>query len=271
MRQCSIFYLSISARNAHEMLMPIMKFSEMFWRNMPNQMYNKNNYNHFCSLVDNAWAFMLRTQYHQQRYSSRILVHWPNHGGGIANRYQAVHEHTTSPHTAATFKNETENRNRRVRLRQSLHSWWHRLLHNLGRWSVRWEWRPWTCIGLKSKTFTDSKNTPVLHKEYLLIGLWVPGLQIAMCVKWRSNALLLLTSILTCLKTTHITINFHVMIVVHLLSPGFSGRAAFHQNWIRLCIVYHEVIYPVSQWGTTAGYYCCWLAAAWPFVWIISC
>ncbi|KAG0608087.1 hypothetical protein M758_8G076800 [Ceratodon purpureus] len=66
--------------------------------------------------------FLEAWQYHQQRYSSRILVHWPNHGGGIANRYQAVHEHTTSPHTAATFKNETENRNRRVRLRQSLHS-----------------------------------------------------------------------------------------------------------------------------------------------------
>lgn len=35
-------------------------------------------------------------------------------------------------------------------------------------------------VELKSKTFVYSRTTPVLHKEYLLIGLWVSGLQIAL-------------------------------------------------------------------------------------------
>ena len=98
-----------------------------------------------------------------------------------------MHEHKISPHSASTFKKKWRiETGGDVSVTPSIadgvvyFTTWGGEVSAVREVDGHVLWRTNLTVELNSKTFIFSRNTPVLHREYLFIGIYIPALQIAL-------------------------------------------------------------------------------------------
>lgn len=141
-----------------------------------------------------ACIFLLTTlywnSYHLHAHSLETFAEaeWPNHGGGIENRREARHEHKLSFHTLAKLKKKWRvNTSGDVTATPAIANGviyfptWSGDLYAVKQEDGKLVWRK-NLTDLVGSNFGAifSRHTPVVEKEYLLVGIYVPSLQLAL-------------------------------------------------------------------------------------------
>ena len=116
-----------------------------------------------------------------------LLFQWPNHGGGIENRREAKHERQISLRTAATFTRKwTVDTEGDVTATPAIadgvvyFTTWAGEVFAVREDDGKPLWRKNLTQELHSQELSSSRTTPVVHKQYLFVGINGPALQLAL-------------------------------------------------------------------------------------------
>ena len=114
-------------------------------------------------------------------------MQWPNHGGGIANRREAKHEHKISPQTVAKLKRKwsfttTGDVTATPAIANGVVYFptWDGELFAVKEKDGSLVWRRNLTDVVGSKTAIVSRHTPVVERKHLLVGIYLPGLVVAL-------------------------------------------------------------------------------------------